>query len=112
MAANQFRVFGKGHVAFHDASTHACSCFVGLLRVLRKLHGRTAMTDGEVGFFEVIVSAAQQFSFELAILHIADEKERARSELYILAMTRISREAVPFPVVIIFVRKYRGCCSI
>src|SRR5262249_35199924 len=53
VTANEFQVFGEGHIALEDASADACACLVALLGVLRELQRpATAVTDREVGWGE------------------------------------------------------------
>ena len=81
VTADQFLVFGKGHVALDDARAHASRRLIGLFGVLREHHGRATVTDRETGFGKRPVAATLQLGFERAIAHVFYQKERPRPQL-------------------------------
>ena len=57
--AHELQILGEGDVALDDAGAHACGRFVRFAGVFRELEGGATMADGEVGFLERPVAAAE-----------------------------------------------------
>jgi len=82
VATHQLAVLGEGDIALDDAGSHARPGAVSHVGMLRELHGRAAVADGEVGAVERTVLALHQAVLELALIHTLHQVEGPRAELH------------------------------
>ena len=83
VAADELTVLGDSNVAFDDTGTLLDGGHVRLVRVLRKLHARSAVADGEVVRMHdhgVVIQAGLQRGLERRGSHVLDEEGGARTE--------------------------------
>jgi Holliday junction resolvasome RuvABC endonuclease subunit len=94
VTTDQLPGLGKGNVAFHDASAHACGGFIRLLGMLGELKRGAAVADPEVGLHEGLVAALLQCTFERARIHILDKIIRPRTHLDVEELPVLSLKAL------------------
>ena len=87
VSADQLSIFRKGDVTLENAGAHARARFMAFLGVLGKLQGSApTVANRKVSLFERIVTALLQRILEGAGTQFIDKIERARPELYVLAV--------------------------
>ena len=80
VAADQFAVLCKGHVAFDDAGAHAGGRDIRLFRMLGKLQRCAAVADGKVGLAKR-PGALAELLLQRPVLHLVDQIKRSRPDL-------------------------------
>ena len=90
MAADQFAVLCKGHVAFDDAGAHAGGRDIRLFRMLGKLQRCAAVADGKVGLAKR-PGALAELLLQRPVLHLVDQIKRPRPDLRLARQGNVLR---------------------